>query len=78
MRAIIDSDYMDIELAFKDAKMKPMCGLGWLRRNLRKKQPEQKITISYDGKTIGTVNAGTKASRTALKAVMDYGRHKAY
>lgn len=68
MRAIIDTDYIDISDRFHDAKVEPLCGWPWLAQNRRKRYPEQTITILYDGKAIFTLTS--KDKKKSVKAVM--------
>jgi hypothetical protein len=71
MKAIIDTDYSDIRVRFIEAKMLPLCGWLWLEGNLHKEQPEQKMTIFYDGEPVLTVTGKDKPTKKAVKAIME-------
>jgi len=70
MRAIIDQDYTDIRLAFIEAKVFPLCGWDWLQQNIHRHYPEQKITISYNGRVIANILNTHKVTNKALKTIM--------
>jgi len=70
MRAIIDSDYSDVRVRFIEAKMIPLCGWLWLESNMRKQQPEQKMTIFYDDKCVATLTIEDRPTKKAVKAIM--------
>lgn len=59
----------DIERTFTDRNMEPLCGWPWLAKNSRKKHPEQKMTILYDGKPLSTITS--KEKKRSVKAIME-------
>ena len=71
MKAIIDSEYLDIRERFVQAKLTPLCGFLWLEQNRVKEHPEQKITIFYNGQPIFTTTNDDKPTKKAVKAIMD-------
>lgn len=76
MKAIIDTDYSDIRVRFIEAKMLPLGGWLWLKSNLYKEQPEQKMTIFYDGEPVFTVTSQDKPTKKAVKAIMEVTQKK--
>lgn len=71
MRAIIDTEYRDITVRFKEAGLTPLCGLLWLQQNRVRKYPEPIMTIYYDGEPVFTLSNNDKPTKKAVKAVMD-------
>jgi len=76
MRAIIDNEYTDVELAFETALVEPIGGWGWLRKNRYKQYPEQTMTIFYDQQWIAELSSNRKHTRKEMKEIIQIAQIK--